>query len=260
MTRKAKVYAISTNKGGVLKTSLVTNFAGLLAKKGHRVLIIDTDNQGNSSVSFGENPDVFENTLYDVLIDGMNPKEAIVNIYENIDILPSNDDISFFEMDVISQPKQYKNPLTLMQQNMDSLKDLYDYILIDCPPHLGLLVGNVLIYSDEVIIPFQPETFSMRSLQKIIQQIESYKKEHNPDLKITGVIGTMVDRRTSLHTDVLQECRKYCLKKGITMFETVIPKSIRSANSVAYQRLPSTLTDKNNVLTDSYEELYKEVF
>lgn len=257
----SRIISVSTNKGGVLKTSITTSLAGLLAKKGKKVLIIDTDNQGNVSISFGKNPDEFSETIYNVLIEGTDPNGVITNVYENIDILPSNDDISFFEFDVISQPDKFNNPLNLLKEAISKIEKPYDVILIDTPPNLGLIVGNVLNASDEVIIPFQPEVYSMRSLQKILFQIDSFKEQHNPALKVAGVVGTLVDNRTVLHSQVLQECRKFCFENGIKMFETVIPRSVRAANAIAYENLPVTLVEgKTNNLVNSYYDLYEEVF
>jgi chromosome partitioning protein len=257
----AKIIAVSTNKGGVLKSSIVTNLAGVLSKEGKKVLIIDTDNQGNASVTFGKNPDKFELTLYDVLLEGIEPKKAIINVHKNIDILPSNDDMGFFEFDVISQMDKFKKPLSLLKNVIQEIRNLYDVILIDCPPNLGMILGNVLNISDEVIIPFQPEVYSMRSLQKILKQIDNFQEKHNPDLKVSGVVGTLVDSRTTLHSEVLQQCRKYCYEKNIKMFETIIPKSVRFANSVAYEKKPATLVEsKANNLINSYYSLYEEVF
>ncbi|MGP6151680.1 ParA family protein [Priestia flexa] len=257
----AKVIAVSTNKGGVLKSSIVSNLAGVLSKEGKKVLIIDTDNQGNASISFGENPDNFELTLYDVLLEGIEPKKAIVNVHKNIDILPSNDDMGFFEFDVISQLDKFKKPLSLLKNAIQKIEKKYDYYLIDCPPNLGMILGNVLNISDEVIIPFQPEVYSMRSLQKILKQIDDFKEKHNPSLKVAGVVGTLVDSRTTLHSEVLQQCRKFCYEKNIKMLDTIIPKSVRFANAVAYEKKPATLVEnRSNNLINSYYSLYEEVF
>ncbi|HGO9422662.1 TPA: ParA family protein [Bacillus cereus] len=257
----AEIIAVSTNKGGVLKTSIVTNLAGVLAKKGKKVLIIDTDNQGNISISFGQNPDVFEETIYDILVEGIEPNRVIKNVYENIDVLPSNDDMAFFEFDVISQMDKFEKPLNLLKNIIQKIKKKYDVILIDTPPNLGLVLGNVLNASDKVIIPFQPEVYSMRSLTKILKQIDDFREKHNPSLTVGGVLATLVDSRTTLHSEVLQECRKFCYQKEIKMFETIIPKSVRFANAVAYEKKPATLVEsKANALINSYYNLYEEVF
>jgi chromosome partitioning protein len=256
----AEVWAISTNKGGVLKTSITTNLAGVLVQEGHKVLILDTDNQGNAALSFGENPDKFETTLYDVLVHGENAKNAIYEVFPGIDLLPSNDEMVFFEFDVLTNREMYPEPFMLMQKALDPLRREYDFILVDTPPNLGLTQGNVLSFADAVIIPFQPESYSMRSLMKIIKAIEDFSEKYNPYLEILGVLATLVDRRTSLHSEVLQECRRFCIENNIRMFDTIIPRSVRFASSVAYDRLPATLTDRNNPLVSAYFELIREVF
>lgn len=257
--KEKKMITITTNKGGVLKTSLSTNLAGVYSRKG-KTLIIDTDNQGNVALSFGVNPDELDNTLYDVLLDGLDYHKAIYNVEKNIDILPSNDDMTFFDFDVLTNIKDYPRPFDLLKNSLRGIENEYDYILIDTPPNLGLVHGNVLCFSNDVLIPFQPENYSMRSLVKIIKSIFQFKKEQNPKLNILGVVGTLVDTRTNLHTDVLQECRRYCSENNIKMFETVIPRSIRFASSVAYEGKPATLTDKNNELVQSYFELEREIY
>lgn len=253
------IIAISTNKGGVLKTSITTNLAGALSEQGKRVLIIDTDNQGNVLISFGKNPDKVKYTLYDVLVDALPAKDAIVNVHKNIDVLPSNDDMSFLEFDILPEIKKYPNPFLLLKVATAEVVKNYDYVLIDTPPNLGLVQGNVLSMVDSVIIPFQPEGFSMRSLTKIIRAIHNFKEKQNSDLKIEGVVATLVDQRTTLHTQVLQECRKYCYEQGIHVFDTVIPRSIRFASSVSYDRKPATLVDKKHPIVKAYYELLEEV-
>ena len=252
------ILAVSTNKGGVLKTSLTTNLAGVLSSE-FKVLIIDTDNQGNVLVSFGFNPDVFNLTLYDVLVDGVDPHKVIINVNKNIDVLPSNDDMSFLEFDVLSNRESFPNPFYLFSKALKGLEDEYDYILIDSPPNLGLVQGNILTYATEVLIPFQPEGYSMRSLVKILKAITSFKEKHNPNLNILGVVGTLVDTRTTLHSEVLQQCRRFCLEHDIHMFETIIPRTVRFAASVAYERKPATLTDVKHNLVQSYFELGEEI-
>lgn len=255
----AKIWAVSTNKGGVLKTSITTNLAGALSKEGKKVLIIDTDNQGNTSLTFGKNPDELETTLYDVLVEGADLKKAIINVYANIDILPSNDDMAFFEFDVLSDRNKYPHPFTLLKKCIEPVRGQYDYIMIDTPPNLGLVSGMVMNVADGVIIPFQPESYSMRSLVKILKAMADFKEKHNPQLTVFGVVATLVDQRTTLHSQVLQECRKFCDQKGIRMFDSIIPRSVRFASSVAYERLPSTLTEANNPVVGSYFDLLKEV-
>jgi len=253
----ANVWAISTNKGGVLKTSITTNLAGLLSKEG-QVLIIDSDNQGNVALTFGRNPDNYETTLYDVMTDNLPPENAIVNVYKNIDILPSNDDMSFIDIDVWADREKFPNPFNLMKNTLDHLRDRYEYILIDTPPNIGLCTGNVLTFADKVIIPFQPETYSQRSLMKMLKAVDKFKP-HNPELSVLGIIGTLVDSRTSLHPEMLSKLRQLCLERNIKCFDTVIPRSVRFASSVAYEGLPTTLTDAKQPLISAYSELLIEI-
>lgn len=251
------IIAISTNKGGCLKTSITTNLAGAYRDK--KILIVDTDNQGNCLLSFGKNPDDCRVTLYDVLVGGVPVEEAIVNVHKNIDILPANDEMAFFDLDVLSDRKQYPNPFILLKKAMERAENDYDLILVDTPPNLGLVQGNVLTFAHKVLIPFQPEKYSMRSLIKIIDSIRDFKEQHNKHLDILGVIGTLVDSRTILHAEVLQECRKYCQQNNIHMFDTVIPRSVRFAAAVAYDSLPATIAEPNQPAVKHYFDLLQEV-
>lgn len=255
----ARVIAVSTNKGGVLKTSITTNLAGVYAQAKKKVLIIDTDNQGNAALSFGMNPDNFNTSIYDVLVDGVPAKYAIASAHQGIDLLPCNDDMALFEFDILTRIDRYPKPFELMKAHLEPIISDYDIVLIDTPPNLGLTQGNALSFADEVLIPFQPESYSMRSLVKILDAIDQFSERYNPDLSVLGVVATLVDKRTYLHSQVLQECRAYCITNGIKLFDTIIPRTVRFASSVAMDGLPATLTDSNNPLVASYFELAKEM-
>lgn len=267
----ARIISVITHKGGTLKTSLVTNIAGVLAQKKvtnrflarkNKVLIIDLDGQGNAGMSFGFKPDKdFEVNVYDVLLEGADIHDVIKPAYKNIDILGANTDMISFELDVLAIKKiSSSRYFNLLKNAIEPILNNYDYILIDTPPSLGLIAGNVLTATDEVLIPFHPEPYSMQSLVTILRQIKEFKdKKLNENLEILGVVGTLVDSRTVLHSEILSQCRKYTSKIGVTMFDTVIPKSIRFANSVAYNGKPATLADKHNQLVRSYYELVDEM-
>lgn len=252
------IIAIANNKGGVLKTSLSVNLAGLFATHGKKVLIVDGDNQGNVSLSFGKNPDTFESTIYDVMIGSAEAKDSIVNLYEGIDVLPANDDLQFLEFDVLTDRNKYKKPFQLLKDSLSSLKG-YDVIIVDGPPNLGLMAGNILNFTHEVLIPFQPEKYSMRSLVKMLNFIVDFREKINPSIQVKGVVATLVDRRTALHDQILKECRKYCLLNHITLYDTVIPRSIRGASGVAYENLPVTLIQNQNSLKAAYSQLFEEL-
>lgn len=256
-----EVYCVAMNKGGVGKTSLITNIASAIVsnKLGKKVLIIDTDGQGNSSLAFGLNPNNFEHTMHDVLIGNKTLDEVKLNIKGNLDFAPANDDMNFLEFDVLTNLKQYPEPFELLKSHIENARKQYDYIFIDTPPSLGLVTGNVLSTSDYVLIPFIPETFAVQGLIRVVKAIKDFREKRNRDLKLAGVVGMMVDRRTALHSEMLQEARKYCEKSSIPMYETIIPRSIRFANSTAYEGKPAVWTNKSNPLVAAYFDLLKEV-
>lgn len=255
-----RIFGAINFKGGVGKSSVVTNIAGIYAQRGRKVLIVDADPQGNALLTFGYNPDDLENTLYEVITEGIHPKEAIINVHENIDVLGSNTDMAFLDFAVINNPI-YPNPYTLFREVFQKIENdcEYDLILADGPPTTGIPFGNLLAGCTDLIIPFEPDYYNMRSLLKMLEFIENFKDKHNSNLKILGVLATKVNQRTTLHSEVLQQCRKFCLENGIPMFETVIPLSIRFATSVTYSKLPAVLTDKNNELVSSYFEVEREI-
>ena len=197
-------------------------------------------------------------TIYDVLVGDCATEEAIVKVHKYIDIIPSNDDLVGFEFEVIRNRDKYINPF-YHESGLCRFTKKYDYIIIDTPPSLGLMVGNVFAFADGILIPFNPEQFSMRSLVKVTQTIQEFKEQYNNDLEILGVLGTLVDSRTSLHSDVLQSTRKYCLENNIRVFETVIPRTVRHASSIAYENVPATLSKKFKDAGQCYFELWKEL-
>lgn len=255
----SRTLAISNNKGGVNKTTATVELAASLSLHGNKVLIVDTDNQGNVALSFGISPDVYDTTIYDVLIDDSPVRDAVYNVYDNIDILPANDTFQFFEFDVLTDIEHYRDPFILLRDHIKKLEAEYDYILLDTPPNLGLVQGNVLTYAKEIIIPFQPEKYAMRSLVKTLQAIHDFKEKRNPELQVLGVLGTMVDQRTVLHSDIIQKARAYCYENNIPMFNTVIPRKIRYASSIAYEGIPAVLSGKDTDIKENYNQLRQEL-
>jgi len=247
------------NKGGVGKTSLISNLVGAITKEHKkRVLIIDTDGQGNTSIAFGVNPEPLENTIYDVLVEGLDPKQVIIGIDEYLHILPANTDMNFVELDILPNLAQYPDPFALLKNSIEGLREHYDYIFIDTPPSMGLVQGNVLTVADKVLIPYVPETFAVNGLIRIHKAINDFKAQHNPDLEIIGIVGMMVDSRTTLHQSMLQQARVHCVENDIHMFETVVPRSIRFAASTL-QGKPATWMESSNHLVQAYYELLDEL-
>ena len=256
-----RVIAINNNKGGQGKSSLVSNLGGVLGKEyNRRVLLIDTDGQGNTALAFGLNPDEFKNTLYDVIFGKVKPEEAIISVGYGVDILPSNSDMDFFDIDILTDKKRFPSPFTVLKDKLGTLAKDYDYVLIDTPPSMGLLTGNVLAFTDEVLIPFVPELFAVKGLVKIVNKVAEFRDRYNPKVKIAGVIGMMVESRTSLHSELLQDARKFTSDQAIPMFDTFIPKSIRFASATAYEGQPAVWTAKSNPIVGAYYELANELF
>ena len=245
-----KIISALANKGGVGKTNLTTNLAANLAKN-NRVLLVDLDSQANATSSFGlrNNP----LSIYDIYRGYKTPQEVIINYNTNLDILPSNRELSklIFHMD---EPTIFSL--------LDFLKELdYDYIILDTPPSLELIARNVLKVADEVFIPFVPELFSVDSLINVVEIVEQFQ-EKRKGLVISGVVAYMVDNRLKLHKDLLEQVEDYCEQKGLVLFKTQIPRSVQFANSVVYEKVPALLgkkqTDKTNTLNELFEEMRGE--
>lgn len=251
------IIAVNNNKGGVLKTTTVTNIAGVLANRKMKVLIIDTDNQSNVALSFGKNPDNFRTTLYDVLVGGVPAEDAIQKVHKYIDILPSNTDLVSFEFDVIGDAKNYPEPFTLLKKAVNHLREQYDYILIDTPPSLSLMNGNVFSLADKVLIPFEPETYAMRSLVAVVKTIKDFKQELNPSIEILGILSTKVVHNSTLHIGIRQETRKFADTHGIPVLHTEIPRTVEYANAVGFDLTPITLLKK---ATHEKASLYHDVW
>ena len=257
----AEIIVIAANKGGVGKTSLVTNLAGAIItrKPKKKILIVDMDGQGNAGVAFGINPNTLDKTVYDVLINKSSVDETKIEVINGIDLLPANQNMDVWEMEVLTNNDNKASPFSHLKNAIDPIKHLYDYILIDTPPSLGLTTGNALVATNKVIIPFVPETFAILGLTRVVETMNDFTQRVNPKLKLAGVVGTMVDQRTTLHNEMMQQARKYCFQHKLHMFETVIPRSIRFANSTAYNGKPATLTDANNNIVSAYFDLSVEV-
>jgi chromosome partitioning protein len=235
-----KVWGVSANIGGVLKTTLITNLAGMLSKT-NRVLVVDTTSSGNCMLSFGKCPDSCELSIYDVLINGCKAEDSIINVYENIDVLPSKHDMEYFEIEVLTNKCKYPRPFHLLRTALQSVKDNYDVILVDTSSRIGVAKGNALSFIESVLIPYSPEPYSTRGLISTIEDINDFKKYQNPDLSILGVVPTLVYKKAFHQSEILKVTKEFCDRNGVHIFNSIIPISIQSASSVAYDNLPSTL-------------------
>ncbi|OMI07685.1 hypothetical protein BVL54_19875 [Bacillus paralicheniformis] len=261
----AKVFTVAMHKGGAGKTSLLTNLVGGLTVKypDKRILVIDTDSQANALMAFGGSPQEFPTGVHNLFLGDRDVKDCIYRLLDNVDIIPSTDEMDFIEFEVLLDEWRREEPFNKLDTAIEDIRDEYDYIFIDTPPSMNLITGNALKVSDEVIIPFQPETFGVNGIMKVLKTINDLNESLNSDIKVFGVVGMMVDSRASLHTMLVQDARKYCSERGIHMFDAVIPKSVRFANATAFEGLPATMVEsedrKRHHIVNAYYDLLDEM-
>lgn len=246
-----RVIAILNQKGGVGKTTTTTNLAAYLAKAGRKVLIVDLDPQGNTSSGLGLDKQTLNSTLYDVLFGRAELDKTIRRATtHNLDLLPSNAQLAAAEVELVGLVGRELK----LRQMLESL-DHYDYILIDCPPSLGLLSINALTAADEVLIPVQTEYYAMEGLTQLLDVIQQVRQALNPNLNLLGVILTMYDSRTSLSEQVQEEVKRHF---GGKVFTTVIPRNIRLAEAPSFGR---TIHEHDPLSRGAlaYQELAKEL-
>lgn len=254
---KCKVIAITNQKGGVGKTTTTVNLGVGLVKQGKRVLLIDADPQGSLTVSLGvRNPDELEtslSTIMQAVIDDSELPNGIIKNEEGIDLAPSNIELAGMEMRLFNtMSREY-----VLRQYINSVKQDYDYILIDCMPSLGMMTLNTLAASDRVLIPAQPSYLSTKGLDLLLQSIVKVKKQLNPKLRIDGILLTMVDNRTRNARNTAEALRTG-IGQHLRVFETEIPFSVRATES-SYEGKSIFAYDSEGKVAQAYEALTKEV-
>lgn len=247
-----RIIAIANQKGGVGKTTTSVNLSACLAHIGKRVLLIDTDPQGNATSGVGINKGDVQNCIYNILIDDIDMKDVIIPTeVENLDIIPATISLAGAEIELVSTISREVR----MKHAIQESKDLYDYVIVDCPPSLGLLTINALTASDAIIIPVQCEYYALEGLSQLLSTVRLVQKHLNEDLVIDGVLLTMFDARTNLGIQVIDEVKKYFQDK---VFKTIIPRNVRLSEAPSHGE-PVIVYDSRSRGAEAYLELAKEV-
>jgi len=223
----AKVISVTNQKGGVGKTTSSINLSAALVLKKKRILLLDMDPQGNASVGLGVDTQDLEATIYDVLLNEVTAKEAIVKTESGVDVMTANGDLAGAQVELLNEIGRELR----LKKALTDVQDDYDYIFIDCPPALNVLTINALVASNSVMIPMQCEYFALEGLSALVSTIRAIRETLNPTLKIEGLLRTMFDKRNSLSGEVSKQLQNHF---GDKVYETVIPRNIRLAEAPSY--------------------------
>ena len=253
-----KVISLVNQKGGVGKTTTSINLSASLAVLGKKVLLIDLDPQGNATTGIGINKGEIENSVYDVLIDKCDVEEAISDSkYKRLYVMPATINLAGVDIELMekSSADATFSKGAQLKNKIDKVKDQFDYIIMDCPPTLGLITTNALTASDSVIIPVQCEFFALEGIMQLLNTIMMAQKTLNPNLDIEGVLLTMLDSRTNLGFEVVEDIRKYFKER---VYNTIIPRLIRLTEAPSHGK-PIVAYDPKSKGTEAYLNLAKEV-
>lgn len=248
----SKVIAVANQKGGVGKTTTAVNLSSCLAYKGKRVLLIDIDPQGNATSGLGIDKNKVNHSIYDVIINEDDIKNCLYDTsISNLKLCPSNIQLAGAEIELVTVISRE----TRVKAALNDIRDQFDFIIIDCPPSLGLLTINSLTASDTILVPIQCEYYALEGLSQLMNTIKLVQKHLNPSLDVEGVVLTMFDARTNLSIQVVEEVKKYFKNK---VYRTIIPRNVRLSEAPSYG-LPIILYDPKSKGAECYIELAEEV-
>lgn len=252
MTTLGRIIAVTNQKGGVGKTTTSVNLGACLAYIGQKVLLVDIDPQGNATSGVGVEKGDVHQCIYDVLVDDVDVKETIKQSkVENLSIVPATISLAGAEIELVPTISREVR----LKKALEKVKDDFDYIIIDCPPSLGLLTINALTASDAVVIPVQCEYYALEGLSQLLSTVRLVQKHLNHDLMIDGVLLTMLDARTNLGIQVIEEVKKYFQDK---VYRTIIPRNVRLSEAPSHGE-PIIIYDAKSRGAEVYLELAKEV-
>jgi chromosome partitioning protein len=248
----AKVIAIANQKGGVGKTTTAVNLSACLAYKGKRVIIIDADPQGNTTSGLGIEKQNVSKSIYEVIINDEKIENALMQtMIENLYICPSNIQLVGAEVELVSVISRE----TRLKVALEDIRDKYDFIIIDCPPSLGLLTLNALTAADTILVPIQCEYYALEGLSQLMNTVKLVQRHLNPSLEVEGVVLTMFDARTNLSLQVVEDVKKYFRNK---VYRTIIPRNVRLSEAPSFG-LPIILYDPKSKGAECYLDLAREV-
>ena len=223
-----RTIAIANQKGGVGKTTTAINLSSCLAEAGQRVLTIDFDPQGNATSGLGLEKGNIEDTVYEMLLGDCDFKDCLQeNVQKNLDVLPSDSNLAGAEIELLDVDGKE----SVLKNHLADVKDMYDFIIIDCPPSLSLLTINALVAADTVLVPIQCEYYALEGLSQVLRTIGLVKKKMNPSLEMEGVVFTMYDARTNLSLEVVENVKRNLNEK---IYKTIIPRNVRLAEAPSH--------------------------